>query len=224
MSELFPAATVVLLRDGEHGLEVLLLRRAKEIKFAGNSWVFPGGRIDAGDYSAGSDNVLAAARKAAVRETMEEAGVKIAEQGLHFFSHWSTPANFPKRFATWFFVAEYHNDEKIVVDGGEIEEHRWVTPAQALTDFADKHIDIMPPAFVTLTELSEHASAAAALSFYKDRGKPLTILPKLIKQEEGACMLYQGDAGYDDGDVSIVGGRHRLWVLKSGWRYEKSER
>ena len=45
-----PAATVVPLRDGPRGLEVLLLKRNEALVFAPGAWVFPGGRIDAGDY------------------------------------------------------------------------------------------------------------------------------------------------------------------------------
>src|SRR5262249_22587229 len=45
-----PAATVVLVRDGERGLEVLLGRRSSKLAFHGGAWVFPGGRIDPVDY------------------------------------------------------------------------------------------------------------------------------------------------------------------------------
>ena len=44
-----PAATVLLLRDGAHGLEVLMTRRATTASFAPGAYVFPGGGIDAAD-------------------------------------------------------------------------------------------------------------------------------------------------------------------------------
>ena len=47
-SELIPAATVVVLRDAETGLEALMLRRNSKIAFGG-MWVFPGGRVDEED-------------------------------------------------------------------------------------------------------------------------------------------------------------------------------
>ena len=40
-----PAATVVLLRDGEAEPETLMLHRTSKVHFGG-MWVFPGGRID----------------------------------------------------------------------------------------------------------------------------------------------------------------------------------
>ena len=44
-----PAATVVLLRAGVDGPEVLLLRRNRSTGFVPGAWVFPGGRVDAAD-------------------------------------------------------------------------------------------------------------------------------------------------------------------------------
>ncbi len=58
-----PAATVVLLRDGETGLEVLLARRSSKLAFHGGAWVFPGGRIDPDDYADAPDDLPRAARR-----------------------------------------------------------------------------------------------------------------------------------------------------------------
>ncbi len=45
------------------------------------------------------------------------------------FSRWTPPAGAPKRFATWFFLARVPTGE-VVVDGGEIVDHRWWAPAR----------------------------------------------------------------------------------------------
>ena len=47
-AELIPAATVLVLRDRDDDLEVLMLRKNSRIAFGG-MWVFPGGRIDDAD-------------------------------------------------------------------------------------------------------------------------------------------------------------------------------
>jgi len=44
-----PAATVVLIRPGPHGLEVLLTHRPASMAFAGDMHVFPGGAVDPAD-------------------------------------------------------------------------------------------------------------------------------------------------------------------------------
>ena len=86
-----PAATVVLVRDGTAGLEVLLMRRPATMRFAPGMHVFPGGRVDLSQDSrptvrgslpegewAPEPAVAAAIAVAGVRETFEEAGVLIA--------------------------------------------------------------------------------------------------------------------------------------------------
>jgi len=44
-----PAATVALARDGDNGLEVLVVQRTRSSGFVPGAWVFPGGRVDAAD-------------------------------------------------------------------------------------------------------------------------------------------------------------------------------
>ena len=45
-----PAATILMLRDGPNGLEVFMVVRHHQIDFASGALVFPGGRVDEGDF------------------------------------------------------------------------------------------------------------------------------------------------------------------------------
>jgi 8-oxo-dGTP pyrophosphatase MutT (NUDIX family) len=84
--KVIPAATVVIFRNCPEGgpPELLMVQRAKEMRFAGGAAVFPGGRIDQADrvlaaaLAAESDLDVAAARIAGIRETLEETGLAIA--------------------------------------------------------------------------------------------------------------------------------------------------
>lgn len=136
-----PAATVVLLRDVPT-IEVLMLHKTSQIAFGG-MWVFPGGRIDPEDYTVAGDVDLAA-RNAAVRETVEEAGIQSRPEDFVWFSHWTPPASTPKRFATWFFAARADSHD-VAVDGGEIQNHQWLNPKAALERHAKGEIDLAPP-------------------------------------------------------------------------------
>ncbi len=92
------AATIVLLRDSDRGLEAYLLRRVASMAFAAGMHVFPGGRVDPADTAAHArwfgtspqdwSRVLSADPPlghglvcAAVRETFEESGVLLAGAG-----------------------------------------------------------------------------------------------------------------------------------------------
>lgn len=213
-----PSATVVLLRDAAAGFEMLLLQRASKLRFHGGAWVFPGGRIDADDHAAGRVDLDAAARRAAVRETREESGLDIDAGGLIEFARWTTPEGMPRRFVTWFFAGLA--DGEVRVDGGEIEDHRWLRPQQALEERAAGALELPPPTFVTTTLLAGFGDAAAALEGLASKG-PREYLPRMTRVEGGACSLYQEDAGYAHADPSRPGPRHRLWMLEAGWRYER---
>ena len=34
---------------------------------------------------------------------------------------------------------------------------------------------------------------------------------------------YEEDVAYDSADLDVPGPRHRLWMLDSGWRYERTD-
>jgi glyoxylase-like metal-dependent hydrolase (beta-lactamase superfamily II)/8-oxo-dGTP pyrophosphatase MutT (NUDIX family) len=88
------AATLVVVREGTQGAEVLLLRRAERGDHNSGAWVFPGGMVEAGDresagFCTGLGDAAASARLgverdglsyyvAAVRECFEECGLLFA--------------------------------------------------------------------------------------------------------------------------------------------------
>ncbi len=216
-----PSATVVVVRDGDPGLEVLLVRRSKKLSFHGGAWVFPGGRIDPEDRTSDApDDIVGAARRAAVRELREEAGLAIDTDLLQPISRWITPEILPKRFDTWFFLAPASSYD-VVVDGGEIREFRWAVPAAALAERDSGAIELPPPTFVTLTELARCNDVATALRTVS-AAVPRPFTPRICNIEGGACSLYEGDAGWATSDPDASGPRHRLWLLGSGWRYERA--
>lgn len=80
LPDAIPAATLVLMRErGDGPPELLVTERTGQMAFAAGALVFPGGRIDADDHrtaerlAAGVSD--AAARIAAIRETIEETGI-----------------------------------------------------------------------------------------------------------------------------------------------------
>ena len=220
-----PAATVVPLRDGPAGVETLMLRRNSRLEFAGGMWVWPGGRIDPDDYPGGavSDDptaLEAAARAAAGREAAEEAGLTIDPAGMVWFAHWTPPAISPKRFATFFFAAPAPDGE-VTIDGGEIHDHAWWAPSEAMRLRNALEIELSPPTWITLEHLRDHATVDALLADLSTR-PPQYFATRFASVEGGAVALYAGDAGYEDEDADRPGPRHRLWMVGADWRYERT--
>ncbi len=83
-----PAATILLLRDSDDGLQVLMTRRSLKASFAPGAYVFPGGALDHADASeaaraasrarADQDEQQRTFATAAAREAFEELGVLLA--------------------------------------------------------------------------------------------------------------------------------------------------
>ena len=221
-----PAATVVLLRDTAAGVETLMLRRDTQLAFAGGAWVFPGGRIDPEDYPGGApsddpDAVFAAAQHAAAREAMEESALAVDPADLVWFSHWTPPAvgHNQRRFATWFFAARAPRGA-VTVDDGEIRDHLWIRPADALRRRDDGEILIIPPTWVTLHTLAGVDSVDELLARL-GVGEPSVYVTKLGRVDGVTVSMWAGDAGYEDGDAEKPGARHRLVMADDRWRLER---
>jgi 8-oxo-dGTP pyrophosphatase MutT (NUDIX family) len=199
-----PAATVVVVREGSDGPEVLLLKRSSVGVFA-DMWVFPGGRVDDGDR--GGDE-LSRARSAAVREAEEEVGLALDPADLVPFSHWTPPAVLPKRYTTWFFVAPWGGDD-VEVDGHEIVGYDWMPAAVAL----ETARPLAPPTYVTLHRLAEYPSIAELAANPPEVERFVT---RPSSDGSVPVMLWEGDAGYDTGDASLDGARHRMRMGPDG--------
>ena len=94
VSKPVPAATILLLRNSPRGLETFMVVRHHQIDFASGALVFPGGKIDPGDFDVRShcdatdsiDDMTLGMMVGAIREAFEESGVLLAranaESGL----------------------------------------------------------------------------------------------------------------------------------------------
>ena len=211
-----PAATVLLLRDGPTGLEVLMTRRSMHASFAPGAYVFPGGTLDPADRVVAA-SPLAVARDdqdpeqrayawAALREAFEELGILLADTGarasagasphwpsgrdveamqrtpesdlaeqlaargwsarldrLHWWSHWITDRDLPKRFDARFFVAAMPEGQVPIADEGEQFEPVWVHPADGLERHARGEFNIIFPTIRTLRQLTAFGGVAQVL-------------------------------------------------------------
>ena len=168
------AATLIIVRRDAVEPRVLMGRRHKSHSFMPEKWVFPGGRVDRVDYRApsaselrapvkeslvrtGSESLARALGMAAVRETFEEAGLKLASvaasrrlsgpwaefgsdgvlpdlDALDLIARAITPPYRPKRFDARFFTAEAERLQSLEPAGvsGELDEIAWVDLTEAM--------------------------------------------------------------------------------------------
>jgi 8-oxo-dGTP pyrophosphatase MutT (NUDIX family) len=184
-SPVAPAASVILLRDGHAGLETYLLHRHARMAFAPSMVVFPGGRVDPADASAGRDPI----RRCALRETAEETGVVLAETDLYPWAHWITPEIEPRRYDTRFFVAAMPADQEASDISGETDRAEWTTPRQALADGRSGRIRMLPPTMSILMELADLSTVAEVINQATDR-QIEPVLPRLVRSDSGWEFRY----------------------------------
>lgn len=185
------AASLILLRDGADGPEVLLVQRNSEQRFMGGAWVFPGGAVhdEDADHAATS-----------IRELEEEAAIKLPDSAaLVPFSRWITPSEVKVRFDTRFFLAAAPEGVEATPDGGECVDARWLKPAAALEAGQRDELMLVFPTIKHLEALAEFESVEHALATARGR-EVEPVQPRVVVDEEAgsARVLLPGDPGYDD--------------------------
>ena len=232
-----PAATAVLLRDGDGGPELLLLRRLRSAGFVPGAWVFPGGRVDDADGLPDLVAMLgptprgpgAAFWLATIREVFEETGLLLARPAgdagdgadadrlrrwreallvdeatlldafedlglvpdirrMVYCSHWITPVAEPKRYDTRFFLAAVPADAVARIDGREMSDAVWLTPAGALDRFRRGALPMVFPTVKTIQMLEPYACVDAMLDAFRGVDVP-AILPRLVRTPDGVGIV-----------------------------------
>lgn len=200
-----------------------MVERAAAMAFAGGALVFPGGRIDPGDRAlalAMGDGDLAP-RLAAIRETIEEAGIAIGIAGdiatmrtalndgavigdlgpvdpfaLTPYARWR-PDHVPVRvFDTHFYVARLPDDAPPAqVDATENVRTMWIAAADALQAADRGEATLLFPTRRVLERLAQHEDAAGVLSDAR-RWPVRTITPWIEERDGGNFVCIPDHLGY----------------------------
>lgn len=210
------AATAILMRDGELGLETLMMKRPARGSFA-DAWVWPGGAVEEQDHNRElppNEAESAAALMAAVRETWEETGLRPNPETFVAHAIWSPPQEVTPRFRTWFFMGPNPGGEPIAQES-EVVDLGWVRPTAMLEAHARSEVILAPPTWVTLHQISTSRSTAEALE--RCAAEPFEHFETRVR-EGGKLFCWFGDAAFED-ERGTGRGRHRLEAATRPWRY-----
>jgi 8-oxo-dGTP pyrophosphatase MutT (NUDIX family) len=215
------AATVALLRNTDAGIHVLLVERPNDRGAFAGAWVFPGGAVDPEDRLTADEPAETVARRAAIREVREEAGLILGADDLALTALWTPHLSLPRRFRTWFYWAEAP-DAEIVLATEELTAAAWMRPVDALAKHGAGVLQLLPPTWVTLHALSQFGSVADALAAAR-RTDPTEHTTRITNGAKGKLLLWHPDVAYlDDSLIDAPGARHRLDIGQLPWLYERT--
>jgi 8-oxo-dGTP pyrophosphatase MutT (NUDIX family) len=134
---------------------------------------------------------------------LREQKLVLASDALHYFAHWETPLNIPKRWSTRFFMARMPAGQDATHCGGELTDSCWLSAAEALSLGRDGDMKLPFPTirnlmnlsgFLSLHELFDWAHKQSQHGVQKKR-------PLEINENGKSKFVVRGDPGYPpDGD------------------------
>jgi 8-oxo-dGTP pyrophosphatase MutT (NUDIX family) len=133
--------------------------------------------------------------EATIVDLAEAEDLEIATDLMTPFAHWITPTFAPKRFDTWFFLAEAPEDQVALHDGSESVDSVWIKPQQAIDEASAGKRTLVHATFKNLELLVEGRTVVGAISQATER-KIVTVQP-WVETRDGKRFLHIPEgAGY----------------------------
>ncbi|CAN5696322.1 NUDIX domain-containing protein [soil metagenome] len=122
-------------------------------------------------------------------EAVARTGIRFRVDDLIYIAHWITPEPEPRRYDTRFFLARVGLGTDCVLEGEELAEGRWMTPGQAMEQFREGAMMLLPPTADTLRRLGEFSDLDEAWSSLVDAPVP-SILPRMRRDPAGVMIEF----------------------------------
>lgn len=134
-------------------------------------------------------------------EFLETQGLRLACDVLHYFAHWETPLDQPKRWSTYFFFAEMPTTQEAIHDGSEVTDIRWLNAAEALAGAHDRKIKLPLPTTRILENIEHCTSVAKLLGWAESRRREgiIKLRPIFIRKNGRSKWVVLGDPDYPPG-------------------------
>ena len=220
MSDPAPAATVVLLREARGDARGAAAAAQFAARLPRRRLGLPGRSHRRAGLGRGRRRGRRAARCGA-RGARGGRASRSTRRALVQISHWTTPEGLPKRFATWFFLGAA-DATQVRVDGGEIHAHALARRRRPRSKRRRARRDRAAAADL------RHALDAAREAQRAKRRSPRRARPRRSSTCRASCASTAARArstrptrAGSSATRRAPGPRNRLWMLESGWRYER---
>ena len=133
--------------------------------------------------------------EASIVDLIEAEDLELATELMTPYAHWITPTFAPKRFDTWFFLAEAPQDQVALHDGSESTDSVWIGAQAAIDEAKSGKRTLVHATTKNLELLAEGGTVAGAIEQAKKR-KIVTVQP-WVEHRDGKRFLHIPEgAGY----------------------------
>lgn len=88
-------------------------------------------------------------------EVLSRRGLVLRSEWLSAWARWITPRPQPRRFDTWFFIAELPPGQRPRDVGGEADLTRWTDPSTVAEEWQAGRMPMLPPTVIACAELAD---------------------------------------------------------------------
>ncbi|HWC79726.1 MAG TPA: NUDIX hydrolase [Pseudonocardiaceae bacterium] len=134
------------------------------------------------------------ARAHSLAEFLSGAGLVLRADLLRPWANWVTPEEEPRRYDTRFFLAELPAGQWADGITTEADHASWQRPAAAIDDWRAGKCGLLPPTWMTLADLAEFDTVAAAMAAPRTIDK---VMPKVIREGSVLRAVLPGDPRWD---------------------------
>ena len=140
-------------------------------------------------------------------EFLRDQDLQMAGDAVHYFAHWETPLNRPKRWSTRFFLAQLPAGQNASHDGSELTEIKWLTATEALSAGRSGSMKLPFPTIKNLQALAEFTTVDALVEWARQESRDGVekIRPVEISGDGKHRFAIPGDRDYPkggDGDMA----------------------
>lgn len=133
--------------------------------------------------------------EASIVDLVEAEDLELATDLMVPYAHWITPTFVPKRFDTWFFLAEAPQDQIALHDGSESVDSVWIGAQQAIDEAKAGRRTLVHATQKNLELLAEGGTVAGAIEQAAKR-KIVTVQPWVEAKDGKRYLHIPPDAGY----------------------------
>ncbi len=142
-------------------------------------------------------------------ELLVEHRIHLDASRIEEVARFITPVGPPRRFDARFFVARAPAGQEASHDDGEIVNHRWIRPTDALRAWREGEMDMMTPTVRMVACLERYSSADEVLAAAASR---LEYKRVRVEDPQGQYLiLLPGEPGYEGAELEVESGWVRLW-------------